>query len=189
MSDDGMLISDAEASEQGLLRKVPPTAPMLSYAHRLLRERAPYGLAKDAEESNGPEAAHEWINSLDKEACGEFIRLMRMQKKRKVSARTSAARVGPGVYKYGDDIYSVERAHRKSRHLLINQLVGTPDNSQWVPAPGILHHLREEHRLTLEQAQRLGRRYRRCMVCGMRLNKKESIGRGMGKPCAESWQS
>lgn len=107
----------------------------------------------------------------------------------------------PGDY----DIYKVQTAYHGSGRRYAKQLVldnisfaddafeklpdGLKDGrtvytGRWVYKPGAIALLREEHRLSVEEAMEFGKLYGVCVRCGRTLTKEESIERGMGDVCA-----
>lgn len=99
----------------------------------------------------------------------------------------------PGVFTHGGDVFVV-KPNRAGTRLYAKRLVEAPservndDTGERVPyeleyAPGAMAFLREEHRMELAEGQRLALRYRRCIVCGHKLKRAESVERGIGPVC------
>lgn len=90
-----------------------------------------------------------------------------------------------GFYKRGDDIFKVQVAVHGSGNLYAKRLIVHEHGSaSWEYAPGVVRTLREDERLTLEQAQEFGRLYGVCGICGRTLTDEGSIADGIGPICA-----
>lgn len=96
-----------------------------------------------------------------------------------------------GIYRTDDGtIYKAQRAVVEgSGRLYAKRLVITeqPDGTRkgrFVYAPGAIHTLRDDQRLTREEAAAFGRLYGVCVRCGSPLTDEDSIARGMGSTCA-----
>ena len=97
--------------------------------------------------------------------------------------------VEEGMYLVGDTVYKVQRALAQgSGHPYAKRLVpgdGYGAKAHFVYAPGILHTLKPEHRMTLEQAKQWGALYGTCCKCGRTLTDENSIEAGIGPVCAK----
>lgn len=95
-----------------------------------------------------------------------------------------------GIYRADDDtIYKVQQAVHGSGRLYAKRLNITTDtdgtpHGTFVYAPGAIHTLRDDQRLTAEQAAAYGRLYGVCVACGATLTDETSIARGLGPVCA-----
>lgn len=164
----------------GLNKPEPPSERMLNFAHRLLRERMPFGLAKDAENTSGPEAAHEVVSGMSRKDMSAFIDRMRGRPMRPAQPHTQRIQVDEGMYRRDGVIYKVQRAIHGSGHLYAKRL----DEGSFEFASGAVSMLRPEDKMTLEQAREYGVLYGTCCVCGRTLTNEESIEAGIGPVCA-----
>jgi len=96
-----------------------------------------------------------------------------------------------GIYRTDDGtIYKAVRAVVEgSGRLYAKRLVITqqPDGShrgRFTYAPGAIHILRADHKLTAAEAAQYGRLYGVCVACASQLTDEDSIARGMGPICA-----
>lgn len=157
-----------------------PSEKALNFAHRMLRERVPYGVVADAEETSGIEAAHEVLNGMDAKNIGIFLDNIKGCPLRPSQTRTSAVQVGEGMYRKDGVIYKVQKAIHGSGHLYVKRLTETG----FEYAAGALGALREEHKMTLEECKEYGALYGTCCVCGRTLTDENSIAAGIGPVCA-----
>lgn len=88
-----------------------------------------------------------------------------------------------GFYQRDGIIYKVQVAVHGSGNLYAKQLIIENGTGRWEYIPGAVMRLKEEHRLTLEQAQEFGRLYGVCGVCGATLTDEHSIADGIGPIC------
>lgn len=159
----------------------PPTERQLNYAHVLLNKHEPFGLVSDAERTSGIDAAHEYINGMDRNSIGEFIGQMQRQPTRNARpARTQSAGIVEGMYRRDGIVYKVQRAVHGSGHLYAKILQGTT----FTVAPGAISALRPEHQMTLDDAKEYGRLYGVCCRCGRTLTDESSIAAGIGPVCS-----
>lgn len=106
--------------------------------------------------------------------------------------------VGEGFYSYQGVIHKVVRAIHGSGHLYAKKLVYTGEDSvmdpktgsqklvpcaEWQRAYNWRKTLREEMRLTQEEALAYGQMYGVCCICGITLTDEKSIERGIGPVC------
>ena len=95
-----------------------------------------------------------------------------------------------GIYRADDGtIYKVQHAAHGSGRLYAKRLTITEDadgarHGRFDYAPGAIHTLRADQRLTAEQAAQYGRLYGVCVACGATLTDEDSIARGLGPVCA-----
>lgn len=113
------------------------------------------------------------------------------------SAQTSEAapqttwRPTDGMYKVGERIFKVQRAvvngdgHPYAKELIRTEQRGGDIKHSFKYVPGAMKLLKEEHKMTLEQAKEYGALYGTCCVCGRTLTNEESIAAGIGPICAE----
>lgn len=103
-----------------------------------------------------------------------------------------------GMYRMAGSIYKVQHAvHGSGRqYAKILRIVAEPERDDegdivspgsivFSYAPGVVHQLTSEHRMTLEQAKEFGALYGTCVRCGRTLTKEKSIERAMGPVCAQ----
>lgn len=97
-----------------------------------------------------------------------------------------------GIYSTDDGtIYKVQHTRDglklyAKRMELVERADGTK-RASFTYAPGVIHTLRPEHRMTVEQAQVFGRLTQHCVVCGAHLENPESVALGIGPVCRASW--
>lgn len=104
-------------------------------------------------------------------------------------------RASEGIYRKAGSIYKVQTAVHGSGKEYAKRLVETAsiDKKTGKPkwkfeyAPGFVYELREEHRLSLEQAKEFGALYGTCCVCGRTLTNEDSIEAGIGPICADKF--
>lgn len=99
-----------------------------------------------------------------------------------------------GIYQLDDEIYKVIHAVHGSGFQYAKKLLKTfhPEGHKFAGAPkgdfvkveGIMHKLRPEMLLPLEEALAFGKIYGFCVRCGKTLTREDSIERGMGSKCA-----
>lgn len=103
-----------------------------------------------------------------------------------------------GMYRLDGEIYKVQHAVHGSGKQYAKRLTQKPQtfeftrgfeggNWTFVYAPGVVHKLRPEHALTIEQAKEFGALYGTCCVCGRTLTDERSIAEGIGPKCAQSF--
>lgn len=89
-----------------------------------------------------------------------------------------------GYYYYHQEHVYVVAPSRQTGRLYARRLrLRTGRNAQWVYARGMMTVLREEDRLTVEQATQLGHMHGICAVCGRLLTVPQSVERGIGPVC------
>lgn len=91
-----------------------------------------------------------------------------------------------GIYKLGEDIYKVQKAHYGSGYLYAKRLVfkpGTDEKPRFVFEKGAISKLSPENRMTLEEAKAFGALYGFCCNCGRILTDEQSIEDGIGPIC------
>lgn len=100
--------------------------------------------------------------------------------------------VGVGVYRLDGTIYVV-RENRTNTRVHARRLIeiggrrlteaDTVVQIEFEYAPEVLHQLRSEHMMTLEEARPFIIRYGRCIACGAVLSDATSVERGVGPVC------
>lgn len=154
----------------------------VNYAQMLYRTRQP--LPVDA--GMPARTVEERIQSLDFVEIGIFIDMMKRQPERE-------HRLTAGMYKFGNDIYKVQKAIYGSGNLYAKKWYWDrkPVEGHFDYSPGGIYRLRPEHKMSLEEAKQFGKLYGRCCVCGRILTDEESIEAGIGPVCAgkEGWFS
>lgn len=102
-----------------------------------------------------------------------------------------------GMYRMDGVIYKVQVAVHGSGRLYAKQLIVDreavrdehgkivePAEVHFERVPGAVFRLRNEHRMSKEEATQFGALYGTCCVCGRTLTKEESIDAGIGPVCA-----
>jgi len=158
------------------------TEKQINFLSRLLVER---GLFVSDEELS---------QLTKKEASARIDALLQTPRAPKV---TREPEITDGMYRVSLDggsvmtIYKVQRAVHGSGKLYAKKLViddsVTPAECYFEYAPGVVHKLRPEHKMSLEDAKRFGALYGSCCVCGRTLTKEESIEAGIGPICASKF--
>ncbi len=106
-----------------------------------------------------------------------------------------------GYYTFGDDVYEVRtaKAGHKYAMLLVVKENGTCGGCEacdgenackryrasWKFAQGAMKNFQSFVKMSLEDAEKFGKRFGVCMCCGRLLTNPESIERGIGPICAE----
>jgi len=103
----------------------------------------------------------------------------------------------PGVYELRDQVYVV-KATKDGQRRYAKRLVeiggerlteaDTIVNIDFEFAPGAIHDLRAEHRMSLERAKLLMVRYGKCINCGRKLKAARSVEAGIGPVCRKAFQ-
>jgi len=100
------------------------------------------------------------------------------------SRTQTQVRATEGWYSVEGTVYKVQKAVHGSGHLYAKRLIVNDGTGVWEYAPGMVNRLTEAQRLTVEEAERFGRLYGICGVCGAQLTDETSISRGIGPVCA-----
>jgi hypothetical protein len=96
-----------------------------------------------------------------------------------------AAELEAGIYRVDDVIYKVQKAVHGSGRMYAKQLViDGPGSAHFEIAPGAIHEITSEHRMSLEEAVSYGQLYGVCVRCGATLTDETSIEAGIGPICA-----
>lgn len=91
--------------------------------------------------------------------------------------------VATGMYQVGDRIFKVLPSRNSDRHYA-KELTGEPgDGYSFTYCPGAMGLIREEHKMTPEQAAEFGRLTGSCCCCGRLLTDPQSIADGIGPVC------
>lgn len=90
--------------------------------------------------------------------------------------------VTEGFWNLGERIFKVQRS-QTSGHLYAKEL--TSDGWSYLPGGATMLATQGASRLTAETAERYGKLYGVCAICGRTLTNEESIERGIGPVCAE----
>jgi hypothetical protein len=107
--------------------------------------------------------------------------------------------ITPGVFEKDGEIYVVKPNRDKTRlyaKRVIEIQLSTPRvledgtevnyDIEMEYAKGVIYKLSESDRMDTARAEELTIRYGRCIVCGARLKKAESVKRGIGPVCRKS---
>lgn len=96
-----------------------------------------------------------------------------------------------GIYRTDDGtIYKAVRAvvegsgRLYAKRLILTEQPDGTNKGRFTYAPGAIHTLRADQKLTLEEAAAFGRLYSTCVMCGSPLTDEDSIARGIGPICA-----
>lgn len=97
-----------------------------------------------------------------------------------------------GMYQTSDGtIYKVQIAKNGSGNLYAKRLILDTDqrgtSARFEYAPGAIHNLYADQRMTTEQAAAFGALYGICCNCGRDLTDEDSIARGIGPICAKNF--
>lgn len=97
------------------------------------------------------------------------------------------ARVEPGYYQLGEDIYKVQMNREETRAyakiLVVDSSEDGTNKGRFEYAPGAISKLSPEMALGEEAASEFGQLYGFCCICGLKLTNEESIERGIGPIC------
>lgn len=100
---------------------------------------------------------------------------------------TKYDKVGEGMYKFEGDIYKVQEAKYGSGRCYAKKLTQCGDKWRFEYAQGAIAQLKNEHKLTIEEAKTFGKLYGVCCACGRILTDETSIEMGIGPICAEKF--
>lgn len=89
---------------------------------------------------------------------------------------------GPGMFAQGDMVYKVQ-ASKSTGNLYALVLL----NGSFEYAQGMIRKLREQDRMSLEDAKAYGRATGTCCCCGKTLTNPDSIAAGIGPICAQGF--
>lgn len=93
------------------------------------------------------------------------------------------AYVATGMYQVDSRIFKVLPSRNSDRHYA-KELTGEPKSGySFTYAPGAMSLIREEHKMTPEQAAEFGKLTGSCCCCGRLLTDPESIADGIGPVC------
>jgi hypothetical protein len=126
---------------------------------------------------------------------GRLSALPRREEARVEHVAEQVAELKPGVYRLDGTIYVVKPNRSKTRLYAkrLQELRATQDDRlaesgghvhfDFVYAPGVVHKLKPEMMLPIDEAKELMVRYGRCIACGRTLKVAESVERGIGPVC------
>src|SRR3989442_106134 len=106
----------------------------------------------------------------------------------------SSELVGPGVYKMAGRIFVVKPIREKTKNYALELVEakgprineeGQAISFDMVYAPGAIYNLREEDRMPIDEAKKLIVKYGKCIACGRKLKRAESVERGIGPICVK----
>jgi len=155
----------------------PATDKQVSYLRALADER-------DFREEDRARLLSRLDAGLDKSLASESIDWL-LRRPRRVEQKAPSAPATPaeeGFYYLDGCVYKVQNAVHGSGNNYAKVLGHV--SGRWSYAPGMVMKLREEHRMTMEQAREFGRLYGVCARCGRTLTDEESIAAGIGPVCA-----
>lgn len=181
------------------------THSQLNFLMKLVRERLNDALGASVEEREeglrrrllaykpDKREVSMWIDAQKKKP----IDTMALRARTRVDDRpTVHPEIRKGIYVVDEKIYGVVLTRDKSR-LYAKVLVESPDRLNendevvpydWAYAQGVIYQLKPEHRVTLDDAEKLAIRYGRCLDCGHRLKAAKSVQRGIGPVCARGYR-
>lgn len=88
-----------------------------------------------------------------------------------------------GLYLVNAGIFRI-KANKDQTNLYALKLT---NSGEWEYAPGAVHKLRPETKMTLEQAKHYGRKTGTCIMCFRTLTNPDSIEAGIGPICADKF--
>lgn len=88
-----------------------------------------------------------------------------------------------GLYKVGEEIYKAVRGQTSGK-LYAKRLVHGDSGHKFVFAPGEIHRIASEDRMTPDQAKEFADEFKSCVNCDRPLSRNESLKRGYGPTCA-----
>lgn len=129
-----------------------------------------------------------------KQASEEITRLQGMRNvQRTPNYAQTVAEIEDGIYKMDGNIYKVIHAVHGSGHQYAKMLSvikvhdkdldALVDKGSFTKVSGVMHKLRPEMLMPLEEALEFGKLYGFCVRCGKTLTREDSIERGMGSKC------
>lgn len=146
------------------------TEAQLRYVRILIEER----------NAPRPEAILAEVAAADTRRASQIIDVLKgLPYKRQNLRRPAQGEIEPGLYTLGDTIYEVRKSQRGRSYALEVREDGRREY-----APGKVHMIKPENRLTLEEAKAYGRRTGYCCMCGKLLTNPESVDAGIGPICA-----
>lgn len=150
----------------------PASEKQITFLIKLLAERI--------EDPAAALAAITWVQEHKLSKATASAKISEYLNKPKVrEAFSSTPELPEGMYRCDDVIYKVYRT--RENHLAVKELVeGVFEYRGRKP----LHFLRDEHRMTLDEAKEYGRITGTCCQCGRKLTDETSIAEGIGPVCA-----
>ena len=128
---------------------------------------------------------------------GASAMIERLLAQRNSQPRASAPELATGVYETADGAIFVVKPNRERSRMYAKQLVeiggvratesGERVNIEFEYAPGAIFRLTPDMKMPMNRARELTIRYGRCIVCGRHLKDAESVERGIGPVCAQSF--
>lgn len=186
-------------------RPTDPTDRQLDYAFSLAGERLIPSLGTCGEERMENIAADWENNHPDRYAVSRQISFMKEQPidtdKLSVGVHNYIANggghtdagdvqelVGPGVYELDGSVYIIAPSKRTAgRRYAKKLLVSTDSQGEFVLkfdyAHGVIYKLTEAHRMDIDVAKELCRKFGRCICCTHKLRVEKSLDRAIGPVC------
>lgn len=165
-------------------RVAPATEPQKRFAFQLTRTREV--LKEYADISN--DVLETKIGQMSKAEISSYIDKMQRQPERlKVVERRGE--VKDGIYQMPDGtIYKVQKAIYGSGNQYAKRLVVTQNGEvstiSFVYEPNGISRIRPEYAISKEEAEKFGRLYGVCVLCGRTLTDENSIAAGIGPICS-----
>jgi hypothetical protein len=155
-----------------LYTQSPATEKQITFLIKLLAERI--------EDPADALAAITWVQEHKLSKATASAKISEYLSKPKVrEAFSSTTELDEGIYRHEDAIYKVYRT--REDHLAVKQLI---EGAFEYMGKRPLKFLRDEHRMTLEEAKEYGRITSICCQCGRKLTDETSIAEGIGPVCA-----
>jgi hypothetical protein len=150
-----------------------------------------YAIARDDRETEREDARRNRTQGQPAEEAAMIERIAG-------NAPAEAVVTEPGVYELPTGEIFIVKPNRQRTRMYAKQLreinaerateAGTRVEIEFDYAPGAIYRLRPEHKMCVKRAKELTIRYRRCIVCGIRLRAAESVERGIGPVCIQSFR-
>lgn len=175
---DVILRAKERDAERAASAAAAPRHPQYDEALAVIREAGAY-----------PNASEFIVSLAMQVAAGRTLSDRQVEaalRNRQQPAAPSASRepAAEGVYRREDTIYRVQwnrgKTHRYAMRLVLDE---GATSGRWEYANGIVYTLREDERLSLDEAKEFGRRTGVCCVCGAELTNPQSIEAGIGPIC------
>ena len=92
-----------------------------------------------------------------------------------------------GFYFYEEEVYKVKPSQGDKTRRYAHKFVTDGKKGRYAYAAGMIFRLRPEHKVTVEQAAKIGHITGVCCICGRELTVPASVAAGIGPVCAAKW--
>lgn len=171
---------------------------LLSLAHD--RELAELGDTPDVRQARVLELVDETPNFGSRDASSLITALLAAPRTTGATGGTGSVTTAPsapvvarvGVYRLDGRTYVVRQSRSDSSRVYALELVDAParvmesgdvERLELEYRRGMIHNLRDEHRLPAVEVEKVSRVYGRCIMCGQKLKAATSVQRAIGPVC------